>query len=66
MAQAPMTETLPREEPARLSMCEGKQQFADRARAHMVAQAMNRRAGRGNANAYRCRHCGSWHVGSAR
>lgn len=56
----------PKREVARLSMCEGKQQFADRARAHMVAQAMNRRAGRGNANAYRCRHCGAWHVGSVR
>ncbi len=46
--------------------CTGKKAFDAFKRADGVARRMNRRDGGAHLSAYRCRHCGLFHVGADR
>jgi hypothetical protein len=48
----------------RAASCEGKEPFASPELAKLAVTRMRRRGGeKASAAAYRCQHCGQWHVG---
>lgn len=49
--------------PAIAESCQGKKKFGFN-QAHSVAKSMRRRFEGECPNAYRCSHCGWWHVGN--
>lgn len=49
---------------SRMAACDGKERFLTRALAERVATRVGRRHKGMRANAYQCRGCGGFHIGS--
>ena len=46
-----------------LSTCERKRPYGSKREAKVAIEQVQARKGGGALNAYRCEHCGRWHIG---